>query len=91
MSLDDRHRTYWRTNLWLTGSLLTSWFLLTFVAGYYAAELNQIVILGFPLGFYLFAQGNPVIYLLITAIHVFVMERLERRYSVGEHHSPHNT
>ena len=91
MPLNIRHRSYWRRNLWLTSSLLLSWFLLTFVAGYYAAELNQFVFLGFPLGFYLFAQGNPIIYLLITGLHVIVMEHLERRYSMGEHQPVQNT
>ncbi len=84
MKLTKAHRAYWRRNMWLTASLLTVWFLATFLAGYYAAELNTISFLGFPLGFYFFAQGAPIMYLIIIGIHALAMSYLDRRYGVGE-------
>jgi len=71
---------YWRQNLRLTISLLVVWFLITFVGGYYAAELNRFELLGFPLGFYLFAQGALVGFLIIIAIYVKRMQQLDRQY-----------
>ncbi len=84
MKLTDAQRTYWRLNLLLTFGLLALWFGVTFVTGYYANELNAISFLGFPLGFYMFAQGSLVVYLVIIVIYVVVMNRLDHRYGVAE-------
>jgi len=40
--------------------------------------------MGFPLGFYIFAQGSMITYLVIIAIYVTVMNRLDRRYRVKQ-------
>ena len=71
---------YWRKNLQLTLTLLCVWFAVTFVGGYFAADLNRFEVFGFPLGFYLFAQGALVAFLVIIAIYVHRVERLDRRY-----------
>ena len=84
MKLTDAQRTYWRLNLLLTFGLLALWFGVTFITGYYASELNAISFLGFPLGFYMFAQGSLVVYLVIIVIYVVVMNRLDHRYGVAE-------
>ena len=84
MKLTDAQRRYWRLNLLLTFGLLALWFGVTFVIGYYANEFNAISFLGFPLGFYMFAQGSLVVYLLIIVVYVVVMNRLDRRYGVAE-------
>ena len=42
--------------------------------------------LGFPLGFYLFAQGALLVYLAIIVIYVVAMNRLDRRYRVNSRH-----
>lgn len=84
MRLTERHRAYWRRNLALTLTLLGVWFAITFVAGYFADELNRVSFLGFPLGFYIFAQGSLIVYLVIIAIYVVTMNRLDRRYGVNE-------
>ena len=84
MKLTGEHRAYWLRNRILTGALLVVWFTVTFVAGYYARELNAFSFLDFPLGFYIFAQGSLIVYLAIVGIYVFVMNRLDRRYGVGE-------
>lgn len=80
MKLDERQRAYWRRNLTLTLTLLSVWFGVTFIGGYYARELNTLSFMGFPLGFYLFAQGSLLIYLVIIVIYVFAMNRLDRQF-----------
>lgn len=84
MKLTDAQRRYWRLNLLLTFGLLALWFGVTFVIGYYANEFNTISFLGFPLGFYMFAQGSLVVYLVIIVVYVIVMNRLDRHYGVAE-------
>ena len=55
---------------------------MTFFGGYFARELNTLSFMGFPLGFYLFAQGSLLIYLVIIVIYVFAMNRLDRQFRV---------
>ena len=47
-------------------------------------ELNEFSFLDFPLGFYIFAQGALIAFLLIIGIYVRVMNRLDREYGVAE-------
>ena len=82
MKLDECQRAYWRRNLTLTLTLLSVWFGVTFIGGYYARELNSLSFMGFPLGFYLFAQGSLLIYLVIIVIYVFAMNRLDRQFRI---------
>ena len=84
MKLTHRHRIYWRINLILTASLLTVWFVITFVAGYFARELSDYSFLGFPLSFFIFSQGALIVFLLIIGVYVWVMNRLDRRFGVAE-------
>lgn len=81
MTQDPIQRDYWRKNQVLTGSLLAAWFLITFGGGYFARELNAVSFLGFPLGFYLFAQGALIAFLIIIGIYVWAMQRLDARYA----------
>lgn len=84
MQLTDKHREYWHRNLRLTGILLAIWFVATYVVSYFARELNEIVILGFPLGFYMGAQGALIIYVLIIWYYAHSMNKLDREYGVHE-------
>jgi len=72
-----RRRAYWRRNRLLIGVLLGLWFLVTFAAAWFAADLNRIGLVG-PLGFYLGAQGAPIIYLIIIGVYARVMNRADR-------------
>lgn len=84
MELSEKHHEYWRRNLALTAVLLFIWFVATFVEGWYARELNSVTFLGFPLGFYMSAQGSLIIYVVIIAIYARYMNALDRKYGVHE-------
>lgn len=76
----SRRKTYWKKNLLLTGALLVVWFVVTFVAGYNARALNEFIFLGFPLGFYMGAQGALVVYVVIIGIYARMMDRIDDEY-----------
>lgn len=84
MQVSERMREYWRRNLQLTAVLLALWFLVTYVMAYFAPQLNAIKLFGFPLAFYMGAQGSLVIYVLIIAFYAWRMNRLDREYGVHE-------
>jgi putative solute:sodium symporter small subunit len=84
MQLTSRHQEYWRKNLVITAILLLVWFIATFVVGWYARELNNVTFLGFPLGFYMSAQGSLAIYVALIGIYALYMNKLDRTYDVHE-------
>lgn len=84
MQLTDKHVEYWQRNLKVTAVLLAIWFLVTFVASFFARELNAITVLGFPLGFYMGAQGSLIVYVLIIWYYARYMNRLDQEYGVHE-------
>ena len=84
MQLTERHNEYWRKNLVITAVLLLVWFIVTFVEAWFARELNTMTFLGFPLGFYMSAQGSLAIYVIIIGIYAVLMRRLDLEYNVDE-------
>ena len=84
MELTDRQREYWHKNLTVTAILLGIWFVVTFVTGFFSAELNRITMFGFPLGFYMGAQGSLIVYVVIIFYYARYMNRLDQEYGVAE-------
>jgi cation/acetate symporter len=73
-------RAYWRSNLTLIGGLLLIWAIAAYVPTFFAAQLNQITVLnGFPLGYYLGAQGGPILFLVLSVVYAVVMGWHDRR------------
>ena len=84
MQLTQKHEEYWRKNLTVTAVLLAIWFVVTYVIGFFARDLNTITFLGFPLAFYMGAQGSLIIYVFIIGFYAWYMNRLDREYGVHE-------
>lgn len=84
MQLSERHQEYWRKNLRITAVLLAIWFVVTFVVIFFAPQLNEIVIMGFPFAFYMGAQGSLIIYVLIIWFYARRMNQLDNEYGVQE-------
>lgn len=77
----DQH---WRKTRRLTFILILLWICLTFGVTWFARSINEVVILGFPLGFYMAAQGALVIYLLIIWWYNRQMKKLDAEYGVED-------
>jgi putative solute:sodium symporter small subunit len=92
--MDERQRQeYWRRNLRLMAVLLSIWALVSFGAGILFVEaLNEIVIAGFPLGFWFSQQGSILVFVALIAVYVWRMDKLDAEYGIDEyeeevHHS----
>jgi putative solute:sodium symporter small subunit len=84
MQLTEKHEKYWHKNLVITAILLFIWFVVTFVEGWYARELNAFSFIGFPLGFYMSAQGSLIVYCVIIYVYARYMNTLDITYGVDE-------
>ena len=82
---EQQKQEYWRYNIKLTTFLLVIWFVVTYViSGVMAGWLNQYVIIGFPLGYYMAAQGSLAIFVIEIAVYALLMNRLDLKYGIRE-------
>lgn len=78
-------KEYWRRNLRLMVTLLAVWFTVSFICGILLIEpLNEIVINGFPLGFWFAQQGSIYVFVLLILIYAVRMDRLDDEFGVSE-------
>jgi putative solute:sodium symporter small subunit len=84
MQLTEKHREYWKRTVNVTIVLLAIWFIVTFVMAYFAVSLHNIVIAGFPLSFYMSAQGSLIIYVVLIWYYARKMGQLDQEYGVAE-------
>jgi putative solute:sodium symporter small subunit len=54
------------------------------ISGLWAGWLNQFSFLGFPLGYYMAAQGSLAIFVLEIAAYAYLMNRHDVRYGIRE-------
>lgn len=83
MQLTEKHHQYWRKNLKITAVLLSIWFVVTYVVGFFARDLN-FTFFGWPFSFWVGAQGALVVYVLIIAYYAHYMNKLDNEYGVAE-------
>ena len=65
-----------RRHLWLKALLLGVWLLVTFGVGYCAYDL-QMLVGGWPLGYWVAAQGAVLVFLAIVVLYCCIMARFE--------------
>lgn len=74
---------YWQRTTRFSWLVIVLWFVLTFVTTWFARDLD-VVVFGWPLSFWLAAQGAPILYLVLVVWFGRHMERLDHRYGVEE-------
>ena len=77
---ERQKQEYWRYNVRLTTILLVIWFVVTYSSrASWPGWLNQYTILGFPLGYYMAAQGSLAIFVVEIAVYAHLMNTKDRR------------
>lgn len=82
--LAARRLAYWRSTRRLTGALLACWFLISFPMIFFARQLSGVVLFGWPLSFYVAAQGASLVYVAIIGLYAWRMRRLDREFGQQE-------
>ena len=75
-SLDDLEQRLWRRRMRVTGGLLALWFAVTFGVAFFARELD-FVVFGWPLSFWVAAQGALLVYMALVVMYARQMGRID--------------
>ena len=82
---EEQKKSYWQYNITLTTVLLIIWFVVTYlISGLWAGWLNQVSFLGFPLGYYMAAQGSLAIFVLEIAVYAYLMNKQDIKFGIRE-------
>jgi putative solute:sodium symporter small subunit len=71
---------HWRRTRRITAALLLLWLATSFGTVFYARALARLTLFGWPLSFYLAAQGAALVYLAVIGVYAWRMRRLDRAF-----------
>jgi putative solute:sodium symporter small subunit len=72
------YAAHWLSTRRLTALLLALWLATSFGTVFFARELAQLSVSGWPLSFYMAAQGASLVYLAIIGGYAWRMRRIDR-------------
>ncbi len=76
---------YWKTNIRYLAVLLGIWFVVSYGCGILLVDqLNRFRIGGAPLGFWFAQQGSIYVFVVLIAVYVVLMNKLDRRFGFRE-------
>ena len=80
----EQRDAYWRKTSRLMWIIMSWWMLFSFIIPAFAVQLNQIVIAGFPLGFYFAAQGSLISYVVLCFWNAHKQNKIDEEFGVAE-------
>jgi putative solute:sodium symporter small subunit len=82
----DNTDAHWRGTTRLMLMHLAIWFFFGYVIHMFVKPLNTIVIpvLGFPLGFYMAAQGSLIVFVVMLFMFARQQDQIDRDHGVAE-------
>ena len=76
--------SYWPRTRTLMFTMLGLWFFFSFFIHFFVTSLNKIVIFGFPLGFYMAAQGSLIAFVVMLFWFAKAQDKIDRDCGVAE-------
>lgn len=85
MAPKEHYEAYWKKNLTYIIILLSIWFAVSYLFGIILADqLDRIKFFGFPLGFWFANQGSEITFVILIAVYVKLMNKLDIKFDVHE-------
>ncbi len=75
---------HWQRTKRLMIVTLSIWFIFSFVVHWFASELNAFTFIGFPLGFYMAAQGSEIIFVILIFWFARTQHNIDRETGFAE-------
>ncbi len=79
---------HWAKTRNLTIIVLVIWFFFAFVVHWFADALNAVSFLGFPLGFYMAAQGALIAFVVLIFWFNYAQGKIDEEFGVAEDDNP---
>ena len=80
----ERQQEYWNKTSRLMWIIMAWWVFFSFLIPAFAIQLNSISIAGFPLGFYMAAQGSLVSYVVLCFWNASAQNKIDEEFGVAE-------
>ena len=75
---------YWTKTSTLMWTIFALWIFFSFVAPIFAVQLNTVRFLGFPLGFYMAAQGSLIAFVVLCVWNAIAQNKIDEEFGVQE-------
>lgn len=75
---------WWASTRGLMITALVIWFIFSFGIHFFVSSLNSIVIMGFPLGFYMAAQGSLIVFVVLLFWFAGAQDKIDREHGFAE-------
>jgi len=75
---------YWSRTSRLMWTIFVLWIVFSFVLPLFAIPLNGVRFLGFPLGFYMAAQGSLIAFVLLCVWNAVAQNKIDEEFGVQE-------
>ena len=84
--LKQREEAHWTKTSRLMWMHLGVWFFFGYIIHMFVVPLNKITvpILGFPLGFYMAAQGSLIVFVVMLFMFAKQQDKIDREYGFAE-------
>jgi putative solute:sodium symporter small subunit len=83
-SMDSKSEGHWRKTSSLMWLMMGLWAFFSFFIHMFVTPLNGIKIMGFPLGFYMAAQGSLVAFVIMLFWFARAQDKIDREFGVAE-------
>ena len=75
---------HWAASRRLMWTTLGIWAFFSFFIHFFVSILNGVVFLGFPLGFYMAAQGSLIVFVVLIFWFSWSQNRIDEKFGVAE-------
>ena len=82
--MQDSGGRHWARTSKLMWIMMALWLFFSFIIHMFVGQLNTIKILGFPLGFYMAAQGSLLAFVIMLFVFAKVQDNIDREEGVAE-------
>ncbi len=84
MNEPEKIQAHWAETTRLTYTMLAIWAFFAFFIHMGAVALNGVKILGFPVGFYMAAQGSLIVFVVQLFWFAKAQDKVDRKYGMAE-------
>jgi putative solute:sodium symporter small subunit len=81
----ERHtERYWTRTSRLMWIMFSLWLVFGFLVHFFVRELNSLTFAGFPLGFYMAAQGSLMAFVIMLFVFAWRQDVIDRQENMAE-------